>query len=202
MGQGWERLVVWEVHGGERRQPGAPLGDAVPRARTTISGLPAWVWLCAQSPVVSAYRCPNSPSKRAGRALKKEDVLLPSAQTIVACEAHGSWAETPVGHQRAELVDLSLYLKHSMLHMARTPLLPVRPRKAEVAVCIILGRGADLEERIRRKQEEEQACHRAQRPLADRRNFGFWGHVPRRPALPPPPPHPPHEVLANRSGRQ
>ena len=85
--------------------------------------------------------------------------------------------------------------------MARTPMFPTRPRKAGAVVCIILGRGADLEERIRRKQEEEQACHRTQRPLAARGNFGFWGHVPRRPAPPPPSaPHPPHEVLANRPG--
>lgn len=64
---------------GERRWLGAPVGDTGPGARTTISELPAWVWLCAQSAVVSAHRCPNSSSKRAGRALKKEDVSLPSA---------------------------------------------------------------------------------------------------------------------------
>lgn len=82
--------------------------------------------------------------------------------------------------------------------MARTPVLPAHPKKAEAAVYIILGRGADLEERIRRKREEERACHGTQRPLAACGDFGFWGHVPRRPAFPPPPPHPPHEVLANR----
>lgn len=82
--------------------------------------------------------------------------------------------------------------------MIRTPVLPAHPKKAEAAVYIILGRGADLEERIRRKREEERACHGAWRPLAAWGDFGFWGHVPRRPALPPPPPHPPHEMLANR----
>lgn len=84
------------------------------------------------------------------------------------------------------------------LKMTRTPMLPAHPKKAEAAVYIILGRGADLEERIRRKREEERACHGAWRPLAAWGDFGFWGHVPRRPALPPPPPPPPHEVLANR----
>lgn len=97
-------------------------------------------------------------------------------------------------------MDSPLHPGHRHLQRAWTPLLPACPRKAEAAVCIILGRGADLEERIRRKQEEEQACHRTQRPLAACGNFGFWGHVPRRPALPPPPPHPPHEVLANPPG--
>lgn len=83
------------------------------------------------------------------------------------------------------------------LKMTWTSMLPAHPRKAEAAVYIIPGRGADLEERIRRKREEERACHGARRPLAARGDFGFWGHVPRRPALCPPPP-PPHEVLANR----
>lgn len=144
---------------------------------------------------------PTAPARgREGHSRRKMS-RSPPPQTIVACEAHGSWAETPVGHQRAGLADFPLYPKHSTLHMARTPLLPVGPGKAEAAVRIILGRGADLEERIRRKQEEEQARRRAQRPLAGRRNFGFWGHVPRRPALPPTP-SPPTSRGVGQSLRQ
>lgn len=79
---------------GERRKgPGAPLGDAGPGARTTISGLPGWVWLCAQSPVVSAHRCPNSPAGgREGHSRRKMS-RPPQSQTTVAGEADGSWAE-------------------------------------------------------------------------------------------------------------
>lgn len=64
--------------------PGAPAGGCRSWGRTTISGLPARVWLCAQSPVVSAHRCPNSPAGgRAGHPRRKMS-CSPRPQTTVA----------------------------------------------------------------------------------------------------------------------
>lgn len=98
----------------------------------------------------------------------------PQPPTTMSCEANGSWAETGLGPPGAQLEVPPAHPWPSSPKMAWTLFLPVHPRKAEAAVYIILGRRADLEERIRRKQEEERAYTA---PSA------HW---------------PPHEVLANR----
>lgn len=112
-------------------------------------------------------------------------LVLPQSQTTVACEPMVLGPSLACRGSKDPAGILSLYPGHSSLQMAQTPLLPAHPRKAEASVCIILGRGADLEERIRRKWEEKQAGHRTQHPLAAHGNW-FLGSCSQK-ACPSPP---------------
>lgn len=122
----------------------------------------------------------------------------PQPPTTMSCAANGSWAGTGLGPLEAQLEVPPAHPWPSSPKMAWTLFLPVHLRKAEAAVYIILGRRADLEERIRRKQEEERAytAPSAHWPPVEILVFGVM--FPEGLPSPPPHPHPPHEVLANR----
>lgn len=83
--------------------------------------------------------------------------------------------------------------------MAWTPLLPAHPRKAEAVVCIILGRGADLEEQRTNSKKMGGGAGMPPHPAPIGRPWKH-GFPCSQKACPSPPPHPPHEVLANRPG--
>lgn len=140
----------------------------------------AWWFLFTDVPTVPARG-------REGHSRRKMS-RYSQLQTTVTCEAVGSWAKPDLQPSKDPVVTLSPLSWAQLPTDGMDPLAPAHPRKAEAAVCIIFGREPDLEESIRRKQEEEEACHRTQRPLAARGKFGFWGYIPRRPALPPSPP--------------
>lgn len=183
-GRAW--LLGCRGLGGHRRCQEPPLGDAGPGAGPQSRGcqpgsgsVPRAQWF----PLTDVPTAPREGGQgtREGRCLAPlgPKPQWPGGRRLLGRDGPagqpGAWPADPPRRPPAV----------QRLADGADPRLPW-PRKAEAALCIILGRGADLEERIRRKQEEEQACRGARRPLAARGNFGFWGHVPRRPALPPP----------------
>lgn len=184
---------------GERRWLGAPLGDAGPGARTTISGLPAWVWLCAQSPVVSAHRCPNSPSRRAGRALKKMS-HSPQSQTTVPGEADGSWAKPGLQVlQGPSWHTLPFILATAPCRWQGPPCSLLAPGRLRLRFASPLGVGLTLKNEFEenRRRSRHATAPSTHWPPVETLVFGVMFPE----GLPLPPiPHPPHEVLANRPG--
>lgn len=134
---GWGMLVL----GPEPQSRGCqPASGSVPRAR--------WFPLTDVS---------TAPARGQEGHSRRKTSRPPQPPTTMSCEANGSWAETGLGPPEAHIEVPPAHPWPSSPKMAWTLFLPVHPRKAEAAVYIILGRRADLEERIRRKQEEERA---------------------------------------------
>lgn len=154
--------------------------QSCPRVRTTVSGLPASVWLCAQSLVVSAHKCPNSHSERAGR-----EVSPPSAPELSGGHQRPGGSPSFARGTRAP----PPRTQKTPQKMARTPSpAAVTPGKLGLAFAAPLGVG------LTSKNEFEE--NRRRTPIGHCEDLGFWGS--QKACPPPPPPHPPHEVLPNR----
>lgn len=176
------------MHDGRKEMSGSPVGGAGREARITISGLPAWVWLCAQSPVVSAHRCPNSPGRRAGRALKKEDVSSsPSPKPLWLVSQWFLGRAWPAGAPRTQRAYSHSIPGTAPCRWRRPPCSLLTPGRLRLRFASSLGVG------LTSKNEFEENGRRSKQAIVPSTHWlpmetGFWGHVPRRPALPPPSP--------------
>lgn len=133
---------------------------------------------------------PTAPAGGREGHSKRKMSRSPQPQTTVACEANGSWAKPGLrALQGPSWHTLPSNLGTAPCRWRRPPCSLLTPGRLRLRFASSLGVGltSKSKERIRRKWEGEQACHRTQRPLVACGNM--VSHVPRRPALPPLPTH-------------